>query len=391
MAKHRSTPETEGVVNHTQPVSLLRREATVLAPLVTAAVFLLLGHGWEVILPDRMLSGLVFAWLFAMIVVGSVAVVRHADGLAALLGEPFGTMILTLSVASIEILTIAIVMTTGDPNPTLARDTMFSVVMIVLNGLVGLALLLGGLRYREQEYNLQGVTSYLSVIAALAVFGLIVPNFTETTPGPTFSRGQEGFLIVMCLGLYCVFLAIQTTRHRTYFIEVAHGKPGRKAAASDPHQEHLDVRTLPHHAAFLVGCLALVIYLAEKLAVLLNNGLDELKAPPALGALLVAVLVLAPEGLGGIYAARANRMQRAINILLGSVLATLSLTIPSVVIIGLLHGTEVVLGLDRVEMVMLALTLIVSMLTFGSGRTNVLQGAVHVMLFLAYLMLILWR
>jgi Ca2+:H+ antiporter len=141
----------------------------------------------------------------------------------------------------------------------------------------------------------------------------------------------------------------------------------------------------------LVAYLSLVIYLAEKLAFLLNYGLDELDAPPALGALLVAILVLAPEGLGGIRAALANRMQRAVNILLGSALATLALTIPSVVIIGLVHGTSVILGLGPVEAVMLALTLIVSMLTFASGRTNVLQGAVHVMLFFGYLMLIIWH
>ena len=139
--------------------------------------------------------------------------VRHADDLAALLGEPYGTMILTLSVASIEIIT-----TTGDPNVTLARDTMFSVVMIVLNGLVGLALLLGGMRYKEQEYNLRGVNAYLSVIVALSAFGLLVPNLTISTPEGTFSRGQEAFLIVMCIGLYAVFLVIQTTRHRAFFI-----------------------------------------------------------------------------------------------------------------------------------------------------------------------------
>src|SRR5215831_18827236 len=258
------------LLQRVQAVPLLRREASALAPFITGVIFLLVGERWLAILPDHVVSGLVFAWLFAMIVVGAVAVVRHADGLAILLGEPFGTMILTLSVESIEILTIGIVMTTGEPNPTLARDTMFSVVMIVLNGLVGLALLLGGLRYHEQEYNLQGVIAYLSVIASLAVFGLIVPNFTETTPGPTFSFGQEIFLIVMCLGLYGVFLGIQTTRHRTYFTEVVH-EASRKST-HDAHRESLDVRTLPHHTAFLVGYLAIIIYLAEKLAILLNHG-----------------------------------------------------------------------------------------------------------------------
>ena len=149
----------------------------------TVLAFAILGDRRLAGYADSWLGALMFAWLFGVIILGSMSVVRHADGLAALLGEPYGTMILTLSVASIEIITIAIVMTTGDPNATLARDTMFSVVMIVLNGLVGLALLLGGIRYKEQEYNLQGVNAYLSVIVALSVFGLIVPNLTISTRG----------------------------------------------------------------------------------------------------------------------------------------------------------------------------------------------------------------
>jgi Ca2+:H+ antiporter len=368
---------------------LYRREAMFGPIALTAAVFAALGHAVLRDNAENGLGALMFVWLFAVIIAGAVQVVRHADHLAQLLGEPYGTLILTLSVASIEIMTIGIVMTTGDPNPTLARDTMFSVVMIVLNGLVGAALLLGGIRYKEQEYNLQGVNAYLSVIVALAVFGLIVPNFTTSTAGPTFSRGQEGFLIVMCVGLYSVFLAIQTTRHRAYFLHPAQDGPTPAAGATEAPSAGLQPAAV--HVALLVTYLALVIYLAERLAILLNHGLDVLGAPPALGALAVAILVLAPEGLGGIRAALANRMQRATNILLGSVLATLALTIPSVVVIGLLQGSPVVLGLAPVEQAMLILTLLASMLTFASGRTNVLQGAVHVMLFLAYLMLIIWH
>jgi Ca2+:H+ antiporter len=253
-----------------------------------------------------------------------------------------------------------------------------------------MALLLGGLRYREQIYNLQGVNAYLSVIVALSVFGLVVPNLTISTEGGTFSRGQEAFLIVMCVGLYAVFLAIQTTRHRSFFLEHADAGTGAAGGHATSHAP-LGARSIPFHAALLVVYLALVIFLAEKLAVLLDHGLDVLGAPPALGALVVAILVLAPEGLGGIRAAQNNLMQRSVNILLGSALATLALTIPSVVIIGLLHGSNVILGLDRVEEAMLLLTLLTSMLTFASGRTNVLQGAVHVMLFLAYLMLLVLR
>lgn len=377
------------VVGHAAPVPPYRREAPLLVIGATAALFALLGHDWLVGKAETMLGGLMFAWLFASIILGSASVVRHADYLAVLLGEPYGTMILTLSVASIEIMTIAIVMTTGDPNPTLARDTMFSVVMIVLNGLVGVALLLGGLRYKEQEYNLQGVNAYLSVIVALSVFGLIVPNLTISTAGGTFSQGQEAFLIVMCVGLYAVFLAIQTTRHRAFFLDRVEDDP--HTGQSSGHHASIGVKSTWYHTLLLVIYLLLVIFLAEKLAILLDHGIDVLGAPPALGALAVAILVLAPEGLGGIRAALANRMQRAVNILLGSALATLALTIPAVVIIGVSQGTSAVLGLEPVEEAMLVLTLLVSMLTFASGRTNVLQGAVHLMLFLSYLMLIMLR
>jgi len=363
-----------------------RREWPIALLFATAVVFAIAGRPWLMAQASSWIGGVAFAWLFVVIIIGAMNVVRHADCLALILGEPYGTMILTLSVTSIEIMTIGIVMTTGDPDPTLARDTMFSVVMIVLNGLVGLALLLGGLRYKEQEYNLRGVNAYLSVIVALSIFGLVMPNVTVTTREGTFSTGQEIFLIVMCLGLYAVFLGIQTTRHRGFFVDVVQGDASARENAED--HASLGATSTRYHTALLVVYLALVIFLAEKLAVLLDHGIDVLGAPSAVGALAVAILVLSPEGLGGIRAARANRMQRSVNILLGSVLATLALTIPAVVIIGMLEGYNVILGLDNVEVGMLILTLLVSMLTFASGRTNVLQGAVHVMLFLAYLLLL---
>ncbi len=195
----------------------------------------------------------------------------------------------------------------------------------------------------------------------------------------------------MCVGLYAVFLAIQTTRHRSYFVELTEETADGGRVVEEPPAAPRQPGALGRHVAFLVTYLALVIFLVEKLAILLDHGLDELGAPPAFGALVVASLVLAPEGLGGIRAALANRMQRAVNILLGSALATLALTIPAVVIIGLAHHTNVVLGLDPIEQAMLLLTLFVSTITYTSGRTNVLQGAVHMMLLMAYLMLIIWH
>lgn len=330
------------------------------------------------------LSIAVFLWLFAAVIVGALTVVANADELANILGEPYGTLILTLSVGSIEIMTIGTVMLTGEANPALARDTMFSVVMIAMNGLIGLALLLGGLRYREQGYNLPGVNAYLSLIAALSILGMILPNYTTTTLGPTLSRGQESFLIAMCLSLYAVFLLIQTTRHRSYFAEVP--------SAPAPVQRSLHGggrRTaVARHAAMMILFLGTTILLAEKLAVILNTGLETFGLPPALGGLLVAVLVLVPEGVGAIQAALANHVQRSMNILLGSVLATLAMTIPAVIIVAMAGHTTLELGLSPDDQVMLILTLLMSMLTFAGGRTNVLQGAVHVSLFLAYLLLV---
>ena len=350
----------------------------------TAGLFLLFDH--QLLSPglSPAISIAVFLWLFAAVVIGALTVVANADELAVILGEPYGTLILTLSVGSIEIMTIGTVMLTGEENPALARDTMFSVVMIVMNGLTGLALLLGGLRYHEQAYNFPGITAYLSLIVVLSTLGMILPNYTTTTLGPTLSRGQQSFLIAMCLSLYAVFLIIQTTRHRSYFAEVL-PVPDKLQPLSHGAGKRM---TLARHTALMIVFLGATVLLAEKLAITLNTGLETFGLPPALGALLVAILVLVPEGVGAIEAALANQVQRSMNILLGSVLATLAMTIPAVIIVAMVGHTTLDLGLSPSDQVMLALTLITSMLTFSGGRTNVLQGTIHIGLFLAYLLLI---
>jgi len=361
-------------------VPLLRAEIPLLFTATTTGVLLAFGNVLTANLAQPLGYAALFFWLFAAVLWSALAVVRHADHLAAQLGEPYGTLILTLSVISIEVMMISALMLSGENNPTLARDTMFSVVMIVLNGMVGTALLLGGLRYREQQYNLQGANAYLSVILPLAVLGLVLPGFTDATPDATFSSLQAGFLIFMSTGLYGVFLAIQTSRHRAYFT----------AAAESTDNSHTadETRSIAYHAVLLVVYLLPVVILSKKLALPVDYGIEVLGAPPGLGGFIIAALVLAPEALGAIRAALSNHLQRAINIFLGSVLATIGLTIPAVLAIGLATGKSVVLGLAGANLVMLLLTLIVSVVTFASGRTNVLQGAVHLLLFLAYLMLI---
>jgi len=348
--------------------------------LLTSALFLAFGRAWLADLSNPGWFAFVSLWLFGTILVASFAALRHAESIAAKLGEPLGTLVLTLAITGLEVMLIAAVMYGGKGNATLARDAMFAVVMIVMNGMVGLSLVLGGLRHREQTYNLQGANAFLAVIVPMAVLGLVLPSFTVTAPGPVFSPLQATFFIVMSVVLYGVFLAIQNLRHREYFIDQA-----SDAAASAIHAQ---AHGLPAHAALLLAYLVAVLLLAHQIAVPINHGIHVLHAPTALGGFLVSVLVMAPESLGAARAALANQLQRSVNLLLGSVLASISLTIPAVLAIGFITEQTIVLGLDAVDTTLLVLTLAVSTLTFASARTNVLLGAVHLALFLAYLMLI---
>jgi Ca2+:H+ antiporter len=365
------------------------KEWPLILSVTTAVVFIIGGEP----LVDVIMSGslLLFTsiWIFGLILVASTRVVHHAEHLAARLGEPYGTLILTLSVTAIEIASISAVMMHGENNPTLVRDTLFAVVMIILNGMVGISILVGGWIHREQHYNLQGANAYLSVIVPLAVLSLILPDFTRTTPGPTLSVYQQSFLVVVAMGLYAAFLAIQTGRHRHYFGEAA--QSDQATALPDP----ADSAPLPSEksfpilsAALLLGYLAPIIYMAGLLAHPIDYLIETRKLPTAIGAVIIATLVATPEALGAIRAAKNNLMQRSMNIFLGSVLSTIGLTIPAMLIIGNLTGRHFVLGLEHTDIVMLLVTLFSSGVTFASGRTNILQGAVHVVLFVAYVLLI---
>jgi Ca2+:H+ antiporter len=361
---------------------LLRREWPLALDAATAALFLAFGSTWLGDLASAGWFAFVTSWLLAVILISAFAVVRHAESLAVRLGEPLGTLILTLSVTGVEVMMIAAVMYAGSGGSELARDAMFAVVMIVMNGMVGLSLVLGGLRHREQSYNLQGASAFLAVIIPLAVLGLVLPDFTMTTPGPMLSSKQSIFLIVMALALYAVFLVIQNLRHKDYFVA-----PGR--VANDARGNHaLELRSAKHHAGFLIAYLVPLVILAKQFGKPIQHGITVFGAPPALAGLIVAALVLSPESVGAVRAAVANELQRSVNILLGSVLATISMTIPAVLTIGLATHQPITLGLDAVDTLLLVLTLAVSMITFASARTNVLSGAVHLVLFLAYLMLI---
>ena len=346
---------------------------SIATPVVAGAVLAL---AWGRELPWPVLIGLA-ACLFASV----TAAVHHAEVVAHRVGEPFGTLILAVAVTVIEVaLIVSLMLSGGEASSTLPRDTVFAAVMIICNGIVGLCLLVGGIRHRVLEFRVEGTSPALAVLAALSTLTLILPVTTVTTPGPTFSPAQLVFAGVMSLALYGVFVFVQTVRHRDYFQPLGAGD-------EDAHAE-------PPHAAIALASLGLlllalvaVVGLAKTLAPAIEAGVRAANAPAASVGVAIALLVLLPETWAAVRAAAVNRMQTSLNLALGSGLATIGLTIPTVAALSLWIDLPLALGLPPKEVVLLALTLLVAALTLGSGRATVLQAAVHMVLFAVFLFL----
>ena len=325
----------------------------------------------------------VLAWLFLVILATAIGVVRHAEALSERLGEPFGTIVLTLSITGIEVMSITAVMLHGDNNPALVRDTLFSVVMIILGGMVGMALLLGAFRHKELAFNLQSANAYLGVIIPLAVFSLVLPDFTSSSEGPTLNGFQKTMVGLIAACLYIIFLLIQTGRHRTFF-----ALPQSEGKATEEEEEAGSPYPIGVSLLLLVCYILPVVFLVEQLARPIDYIIETLEMPTTIGGVLMAILVTTPEGIGGVKAALANRLQQSVNIFLGSVLATIGLTVPIMLLISSVLGLDLILGLGQLDLMMLILIFTVSIVTFSSGRTHVLQGAVHFLIFVAFLMLL---
>jgi Ca2+:H+ antiporter len=326
-------------------------------------------------------AGLVFAAILLVILFGTVfAAVHHAEVIAEVIGEPYGTLLLTLSVTIIEVVLIATMMLGENSVPTLARDTVFAVVMIVCNGLVGICIMVGGLRYREQDVQVTGSNIYLSVLIVMATITLIMPNYTLTTPGPSYSAAQLAFVSVVTVLLYCVFLYTQTIRHQDYFVA---GGDGTDSAATGSSR-----RTLVTSVVMLLISLLAVVLLAKKFSLAVDIGTAMIGAPPAFAGILVALLILLPESVAAIAAARQNDLQKSINLALGSSVATIGLTIPAVGVAVYALDKELVLGLSPQKVALLVMTFILSMLTFGTGRTNILFGLVHMVVFAVFIFMV---
>ncbi|MFC3691088.1 calcium:proton antiporter [Chenggangzhangella methanolivorans] len=354
--------------------------APVAALLVGAALAIFDLHDAVHSLP---LTILVYVFAAGMLFFTVFLVLHHAESVAHRIGEPYGTLLLTVAVTSIEVSIIVSLMLQGKNNPTLARESVFSTVMIVTSGLVGACLVLGSWRHRHQEFKRQGTSALLSVLAALSILTLVLPNYTLTTAPGTFSAAQLGFVSVLAVLLYAGFVFAQTIGHRDDFVEDLVARPEH---AHHPARQTNIVVSLVMLFAGLIG----VVLLAEHVASGVEHGLVALQVGQvdAIIGALIAALVLLPEGVSAIRAAWRNELQRSINIALGSACATIGLTIPTVAVVSMIAGRELTLGLGQGDSVLLFLTLAVSVISFGTGRTIVLTGLVHLVVFVAYLMLI---
>jgi Ca2+:H+ antiporter len=319
--------------------------------------------------------------LLGVSLIGSVfSAVHHAEVVAHRLGEPFGTLVLAIAVTLIEVSLIVSLMISGGPAATaLARDTVFATIMIILNGLVGICLLLGGRSFHEQSFELHGVSASLTTLAAIVILTLVLPNWTTTVAGPFYSASQLGFVATVSLALYGTLLFVQTVRHREYFLAP------EEAAADEAPAPRPSARVTLFSGALLMACLGAIIVGAEMLAPVIEEAVRAVDAPKALVGIIISAIVLLPEGYAAVRAALRNRLQTSLNLTLGSALASIGFTIPAVALLSVFAGWKLTLGLEPKETVLLVLSLFISTLSLNTGRTTVLQGAVHLVLFAVYL------
>lgn len=348
---------------------------SVLCPAAAWGLFILAQSG-----AAAALGGLLQLLLAGGLIAGILAAVFHAEVVAHKVGEPYGTLVLAIAVTAIEVALIVSLMIAGGEAATgLARDTVFASVMIILNGMVGLCLLSGARRHGEQAFGLYGVSAALATLAAIAVLTMVLPNYTTSAAGPVYSPSQLTFIAIISLVLYGTFILVQTVRHRDYFL------PAVSASNEAVHAPPPSTRMAAISAGLLLTCLGGVVLLAKSLSPTLESVVAQLGAPKALVGIIIAAVVLLPESIAAYQAARANRLQTSLNLALGSALASIGLTIPAVAMVSLTTGWTLSLGIDNKSTVLLMLSLIVASLSLGTGRTTVMQGTIHLVLFAVYL------
>ena len=347
-----------------------------LIPLAAAALL-----GVAMVLP----MGALFGSACVLALMGAViAGVHHAEVVAHKVGEPFGTLVLAIAITIIEVALIVTLMLTGGPDKnTLPRDTIFSTIMIICNGVVGLCLLIGGLKHREQSFHVVGANAALATLVALTTLSLVLPAFTTSSTGPTYTASQLLFAAIASLVLWGVFVFVQTVRHRDYFL------PVENVTDEDAHAPPPSARLAWMSFALLFVALVAVVGLAKIMSPSIEAAVIAAGAPKGVIGIAIAILVLLPETWAAVRAARANRLQTSLNLALGSALASIGLTIPAVALTSMFIGVPLVLGLDPKDLVLLLLTFVVAAITLVTGRTHIMQAAVHIVIFAAFLFLAL--
>ncbi len=329
-------------------------------------------------------SNLFLIALGSVLICAVLAAVHHAEVVAHKVGEPFGTIILALAITVIEVsLIVSIMLSEGNDQPSyLARDTVFAAIMIILTGIIGLCLLVGGVRFREQNFIKQGVSTALITLIAIAVLTLVLPNYTTTLAGNSYSNSQLIFVAIISLILYGGFISVQTIRHRNYFL------PEETAATTDSSELHVappNTITTVSALVLLLIALVAVVLLSKTLSPTIEAFVIEIGAPKSLVGIIIATVILLPEGLAAYKAARKDRLQTSLNLALGSALASIGLTIPAVAVVSYFTGMTVGLGIDAKSTLLLGLSLFTVYLSLNSGRTNIQQGIVLLVLFATYL------
>ena len=334
---------------------------------------------WLVYITHSWVSSDAWLVLLAAALIGCVlAAVHHAEVIAHRVGEPFGTLVLAIAVTVIEVALIVSLMIAGKGKDSgLARDTVFAAVMIILTGMIGLSILVGGIKFKEQSFGLQGVSSTLTVLVSISVLTMILPNYTQSTPGPAYNNSQLLFVAIVTLVLYGTFVLVQNVRHRDHFLAAAKD--------ADEVEERPSGREALISLLFLLICLGAVVLIAKTLSPSLEKGVEAAGAPKSAVGVIIAIVILLPEGLAAVKAASNNKLQKALNLSLGSSLASIGLTIPAVSFVSILTGLPLSLGIDIKSTVLFILSLLVIMLSLSTGKTTLLQGMVLVVIFSVYL------
>jgi Ca2+:H+ antiporter len=344
---------------------------TIATPVFAGAVLLAAGLGF---------GGIIIAFIAVGVAASVLAAVHHAEVVADRVGEPYGTLVLALAVTLIEVsLIVSLMAAGGEDTSGLARDTVFAAVMIILNGIIGLCLLVGGLMHREQSFSLDGVSAALVALGAIVILTLVFPNYTVAAPGPYYSSSQLALIGIVTVVIYGTFIFTQTIGHRQFFLQ----DDGAEKSAQHPAPPSNAMTAVS--SILLLFCLAAVVLLAKKLAPSLEAAVARLGAPDAVVGVIIAAIILLPEGLAALRAARANRLQTSLNLALGSALASIGLTIPTVSFLSLFTNTRLRLGIDSESSLLLMLSLFVVVVALRTGRTIILHGVVLLTVFVVYL------